>query len=69
MKPKDFIIQIITMKLLYSKYIIEKTNECINKPLIGYFISNNLTGLLSPCHSDCETCSINYTDTNPNCDS
>ena len=54
---------------LFDKYIIENTNECINKPEIGYFVSNNKTGVLSPCHPDCKTCSKNFTDRNPNCDS
>ena len=41
---------------LYHKYIIEKTNECIDKPDKGYYVSNEITGLLSPCHKNCETC-------------
>ena len=56
--------KILSCLELYDKYIIENTNECIDKPEKGYFISNNLTGLISPCHSDCETCSINYTEAN-----
>jgi hypothetical protein len=41
---------------LYHKYIIEKTNECIDKPDKGYYVSNEITGLHSPCHKNCETC-------------
>ena len=54
---------------LYSKYIIENTYECIDKPEKGYYVSNPTTGLLSPCHPDCMTCSKNYTSSNTNCDS
>ena len=41
---------------LYNKYIIKNSNECINKPDKGYYISNETIGLLSPCHPNCETC-------------
>jgi hypothetical protein len=41
---------------LDHKYIIENTNECIDKPDKGYYVSNEITGLLSPCHKNCETC-------------
>ena len=59
----------ITSCLQYhNKYIIENTNQCIDRPLNGYFISNSITGLLSPCHQNCETCSTNYTSSNTNCD-
>ena len=54
---------------LYYKYIIENTYECIDKPAKGYYVSNKDTGLLSPCHPNCETCSKNYTSSNTNCDS
>lgn len=47
--------EILSCLELYSKYIKENTNECIEKPKEGYFISNNLTGLLSLCHSSCRT--------------
>ena len=40
---------------LFGKYIINGTNECIDKP-DGYYISNETTGLLSPCYQNCETC-------------
>ena len=54
---------------LYNQYIIENTNECIEFPEGGYFISNDTTGLLSKCHSSCLTCSKTYTELNSNCDS
>ena len=37
-------------------------------PNTGYFLSNITTGVFSPCHSDCKTCSKNYTQDNTNCD-
>ena len=54
---------------LHNKYIIENTNKCIDKINEGYYISNNKTGLLSRCHSNCKTCSHNFTENNENCDS
>ena len=59
---------------LYGKYIIENTNECIDLPQensqnINYFVSNNKTGLLSPCDSSCLSCSQKPTVFNSNCDS
>ena len=54
---------------LVNKYIIENTNECIDIPNEGYFISNTTTGLLSPCNKSCHTCSKGFTETNQNCDS
>ena len=53
----------------YRKYIKENGYECIDRPQKGYYISNIKTGLLSPCHEFCETCSQKYNDTNTNCDS
>ena len=55
---------------LFNGYIIENTNECIklNTNKRGYFVSNETTGLLSPCHPSCTTCSKNYTSDNTNCD-
>ena len=41
---------------LYGRYIIENTYECIEKPDRGYFISNQTTGLLSPCPQNCFAC-------------
>ena len=52
---------------LYSKYILENTNECIDKPEERFYISNDLTGLLSPCHYSCRTCSNKLIDNNENC--
>ena len=55
---------------LYGYYIEENTYECIYKDnLEGFFLLNPTTGLISPCHSDCKTCSENYTESNSNCDS
>ena len=55
---------------LYDYYIEENTYECIYKDnLDGFFLSNPTTGLISPCHTDCKTCSQNYTESNSNCDS
>ena len=53
---------------LYGNYIIENTNECIDLIPSGYFISNLITGLLSPCHPKCLTCSKSFTAHNSNCD-
>ena len=58
---------------LFNKYIIENTNECIDKPEEStqnqnYFISNEQTGLLSSCHSSCLNCSQSPINSNPNCD-
>ena len=54
----------------YDYYIEENTYECIYKGnLEGFFLSNSTTGLISHCHSDCKTCSQNYTESNSNCDS
>ena len=61
--------EITSCRELYGKYIIENTNECIDEQKIGYFVSNEQTGILSPCHPDCKTCSRNFTDSNTNCDS
>ena len=41
---------------IHHKYIIENTNECIDPPLFGYYISNPETGILSQCHPNCLTC-------------
>ena len=53
---------------LYNKYIKYNTTEYIDKPDFGYFISNIMTGLLSPCHPSCQKCSRNYTKENHVCD-
>ena len=66
--PEDY-NEITSCQELYGKYIIENTNECIDELKIGYFVSNEQTGILSPCHPDCKTCSRNFTDSNTNCDS
>ena len=53
---------------LFGYYIKENTNECIPSKDNGYYISNNITGVISKCHSDCKTCSKNYTESSSNCD-
>ena len=42
----------------FKLYIKEDSNECIKLPEKdeGYYISNNITGLLSKCHGDCLSC-------------
>ena len=42
----------------FGLYIKEDSNECIPLPNEeeGYYISNNKTGLLSKCHSNCLSC-------------
>ena len=72
-KKKTFISPSDSSKItscyeLYKKYIKDNGYECIDKPQKGYYISNSKTGLLSPCHQFCETCSQKYNDTNTNCD-
>ena len=59
--------EIVSCLQFYNKYIIENTTECIEEPKEGYFISNNITGLLSPCHFSCRTCSNKKIDDNSNC--
>ena len=54
---------------LINFYIKENTYECVSSiPSTGYFLSNTVTGIFSPCHEDCKTCSKNYTEDNTNCD-
>ena len=53
---------------LHNLYIKEDTYECINFPNNRYYILNPITGLISLCHSDCETCSQGFTETSSNCD-
>ena len=59
----------LSCKETFGKYIID--NECIEieQPLKGYFIFNNITGLLKPCHENCSTCSTSPVINNTNCDS
>ena len=59
---------ITSCKQLFNRYIIENTNECIIRTKHEYYISNETTGLLSPCHPSCKTCSKNYTSDNTNCE-
>ena len=42
----------------FGKYIKEDSNECIHLPNEeeGYYISNNITGLLLNCHDNCLSC-------------
>ena len=53
---------------LLSKYIEENTYQCVDLPETGYFLANSNTGLLAKCHSNCSTCSQNYTALTTNCD-
>ena len=58
--------QLISCKI-FSKYIIENTNECIDELKEGHYVSNNETNILSLCHSSCKTCNNKYTDNDTNC--
>ena len=40
----------------FNLYIKEDSYECIEFPDEGYYISNNMTGLLSKCHENCLSC-------------
>ena len=42
----------------FKLYIKEDSNECINysEANEGYYISNNITGLISKCHENCLSC-------------
>ena len=40
----------------FHLYIKEDSNECIKLSSEGYYISNNITGLLSKCYESCKTC-------------
>ena len=52
----------------FNYYIKENTYECIPSiPSEGYYISNSITGVFSPCHEDCKTCYGKATETNANC--
>ena len=51
----------------YSYYIVEDSNTCIAEAPEGYYLSNRETGLLSPCHPDCQTCTEKYTEDNTKC--
>ena len=54
---------------LLKKYIKENTYQCVDSiPTPGYFLANPKTGLFAKCHSNCTTCSQNYTDLTTNCD-
>ena len=54
---------------LLAYYIEENTYECISSmPNKGYFLANSNTGLFAKCHSECDTCSKNYTESSSNCD-
>ena len=51
------ISQITSCFELLNIYIKENTYTCIPDIEEGYYISNSQTGLLSPCDSNCKTCS------------
>ena len=54
---------------LLKKYIEENTYQCVDSIRTpGYFLANSKTGLFAKCHSNCTTCSQNYTDLTTNCD-
>ena len=59
--------EIVSCYEKYNKFIKENTNECIEKPDEGYYVSNTATGLFSPCHYSCKTCSNKIIDDNSNC--
>ena len=59
--------EIVSCYEKYNKFIKENTYECIEKPDEGYYVSNTVTGLLSPCHYSCKTCSNKIIDDNSNC--
>ena len=60
--------EITSCKELYGKYILENTYECIDMPTEnGYFISNNITGLISRCHNNCLTCYNKENELSTNC--
>ena len=62
-------IEITSCYELLGYYIEENTYECISSmPNTGYYLVNSHTGLFAKCHSDCKTCSRNYTDISSNCD-
>ena len=61
--------EITSCKELLGLYIEADTYECVNSmPSTGYFLVNTTTGLFAKCHSDCKTCSRNYTEISSNCD-
>ena len=60
--------QITSCFELYEYYINEDSFECVEKiPEEGYYLSNERTGVYSPCHHDCKTCYGNYSESNTNC--
>ena len=71
-KTKQFYLpengQISSCYEYLSYYIEENTYQCaLEMPDYGFFISNAITGIFSPCHSSCKTCLLNYTENNSNC--
>ena len=54
---------------LFQYYIKDYTYKYISAYENGYFISNNITGIISKCHSIRKTCSQKYIETSTNCDS
>ena len=68
-KPEST-IEITSCHEFLGYYIEENTYECISSmPNTGYYLVNSITGLFAKCHSDCKTCSRNYTESSSNCDS
>ena len=71
-KDKSFLLpednSISSCKERLGLKILQDTYECTsNIPSEGYYLDNTKTGLYSRCHSDCKTCSGNYTETSTNC--
>ena len=68
---KTFILpwnnEISNCHLKYGIYIKEDSDTCITFIPEGYYISNQQTGVISPCHPDCKTCERKYTETNSKC--
>ena len=61
----DNLSEITSCYELLNLYIKDDSNEYIPNIEEGYYISNNITGILSKCNSNCKTCSKN----NSFCDS
>ena len=53
--------------LKYGYYIKEDSDICISGIPEGYYLSNEDTGVVSPCHPDCKTCNEKYIEGNTKC--
>ena len=56
--------EISSCKQSFDKYIKDDSYVCVEDKEDGYYISNNITGLISRCDSNCKTCS----ESNTHCD-